>query len=105
VVTPAPGHLDALRARLPLLAVDEDKSDKLAASLARDFTPVSADSLSVPMQLKGEDLRNVVMMGPNAHHAGAALARGDSATVLQEPETPVAVEARFTLSVFQKSAR
>ncbi|MCW2133957.1 putative RNA methyltransferase [Arthrobacter sp. VKM Ac-2550] len=105
VVTPAPGHLDALRARLPLLAVDDDKSDRLAAALAQDFTPVSADSLSVPMQLKGEDIRNVVMMGPNAHHAGAALEQRDGAIVLQDPETPLAVDARFTLSVFQKGAR
>jgi 23S rRNA (guanine745-N1)-methyltransferase len=105
VVTPAPGHLDALRSRLPLLAVDEDKSEKLAASLAQDFTSVSADLLSVPMQLKGEDLRNVVMMGPNAHHAGAAFEQGDGAIALQDTETPLAVEARFTLSVFRKNPR
>lgn len=96
VVTPAPGHLEALRSIVPLLAIDTDKAERLAASLGSSFEPAGAEELAVPLDLAPEDLRNLVMMGPNAHHVDRAAL--DKAA--QAPRTDV--QARFTISIFGK---
>ncbi|GLB67332.1 putative RNA methyltransferase [Arthrobacter mangrovi] len=96
VVTPAPGHLEALRRIVPLLAIDTDKAERLAASLGSSFEPEGAEELVVPLELDPEDLRNLVMMGPNAHHV-------DPAALDKAAEAPRSgVEARFTISIFGK---
>ncbi|EMY35595.1 S-adenosylmethionine-dependent methyltransferase [Arthrobacter crystallopoietes BAB-32] len=95
VVTPAPGHMDALRQLMPLLAIDEDKSDRLAAAFRGMLHLEDVEELVVPLQLGAEDVHNLVMMGPNAHHVDAAGLKGPDGP-------PTAVEARFTVSIFRK---
>jgi 23S rRNA (guanine745-N1)-methyltransferase len=96
VVTPAPGHLETLRSIVPLLAIDTDKAERLAASLGSHFEPAGAEELAVPLELGPEDLRNLVMMGPNAHHV-------DPVSLQKAAGVPLAgVEARFTISIFGK---
>jgi 23S rRNA (guanine745-N1)-methyltransferase len=96
VVTPSPGHLEGLRRIVPLLAIDTDKAERLAASLGGHFEPAGTDELAVPLELGPEDLRNLVMMGPNAHHI-------DPVSLDKAAGAPLAgVEARFTISIFGK---
>jgi 23S rRNA (guanine745-N1)-methyltransferase len=96
VVTPAPGHLEGLRRIVPLLAIDTDKAERLAASLGSHFEPAGVEELAVPLELGPEDLRNLVMMGPNAHHV-------DPVSLDKAAGAPLAgVEARFTISIFGK---
>ena len=98
VATPAPGHLAQLRGTIPLLGIGEDKAAKLADSLSGHFAQISGDEVSAELELDLDGVEQLVLMGPNAHHTDAAGIRAALAgTVL-----PLAVEARFTLSVFRR---
>ncbi|NKX53966.1 methyltransferase domain-containing protein [Arthrobacter sp. E918] len=98
VATPAPGHLAQLRSILPLLGIDTDKAARLADSLSGHFEQVSAAAVSAGLELDAGAVEQLVMMGPNAHHVDAAGIR----SALAGTGLPLAVEARFTLSVFRK---
>ncbi|MFD1211523.1 methyltransferase domain-containing protein, partial [Arthrobacter sp. GCM10027362] len=98
VVTPAPGHLAQLRGVVPLLEIQEDKAAKLAEALSEHFDPVSGQEVFAGMELDAGGVEQLVMMGPGAHHTDAAGVRA----ALAEIDLPLAVDARFTLSVFRK---
>lgn len=69
VVTPQPEHLGELRERLGLLAVDESKQERLSQAL-QGFTLVSEAAIEWRMDLRADAARDLVLMGPNAFHAG-----------------------------------
>ncbi|NKX49656.1 methyltransferase domain-containing protein [Arthrobacter deserti] len=98
VVTPAPGHLAELRGIIPLLEIAEDKAAKVADSLSGHFAPMAAEEVSTRLDLDAGGVEQLVMMGPNAHHADPAGIRA----ALAGAALPLAVQARFTLSVFRK---
>jgi 23S rRNA (guanine745-N1)-methyltransferase len=65
---PSPEHLIEPRARLGLLAIEEQKLERLTASLQPDFTDVIARQIIYRMQLPAEDVIHLVEMTPNQRH-------------------------------------
>jgi 23S rRNA (guanine745-N1)-methyltransferase len=68
VLVPGAGHLAELRAALELLDVDPRKAERLAASLGPEFEPSSVQPIEWRTELDHEDVRDLVLMGPNARH-------------------------------------
>jgi SAM-dependent methyltransferase len=71
VVTPAPGHLAEVREVAHLIGVDERKPERLERALAARFRALTRERLEFPLRLDEAGLRQVVGMGPSAHHRGA----------------------------------
>lgn len=69
VVTPTARHLREAVEALGLLAVDEDKVERLAGQLETDFTLETEEALEVPLALSHADLEHFALMGPSAWHA------------------------------------
>jgi 23S rRNA (guanine745-N1)-methyltransferase len=63
-----PAHLRELRDRLGLLAVGEQKLERLEERLAPWFKPVSAESVEFGIKLDAADAGRLALMGPNAWH-------------------------------------
>lgn len=71
VVTPGPQHLGALRARLALLDVLDDKLTRLDATMkAAGLQLVHRSELGYQVELSPQAASDLVMMGPNAFHRG-----------------------------------
>lgn len=68
VLVPASDHLVELRSTLGLLDVDPRKSERLGASLGDDFVPVGQRQVRWTTSLQRSDVRDLVLMGPNAFH-------------------------------------
>jgi 23S rRNA (guanine745-N1)-methyltransferase len=71
LVTPAGPHLGEVIAPLGMLSVDAAKADRLAASLS-GFEQVAAETLTYVLPLAHASLRDLVGMGPSAHHVDPA---------------------------------
>lgn len=72
VVTPGAGHLQQARDRLGLLGVEPDKAGHLAASFgAAGFRLARQSQVAYQIHCSGEQLADLVEMGPNAFHAHA----------------------------------
>jgi 23S rRNA (guanine745-N1)-methyltransferase len=71
VLVPGSDHLTELRSALGLLDVDPDKARRLGASLGTDFEPSSTIPLGWRAVLDHTDVRDLVLMGPNARHQDA----------------------------------
>lgn len=69
VVVPTERHLAALRQRYGLLGIEPDKPAHLREQLASAFEPVREHSLTFPLHLKPDDVRDLIGMSPNAWHA------------------------------------
>ncbi|MFT4469624.1 putative RNA methyltransferase [Arthrobacter sulfonylureivorans] len=103
VATAAPGHLGELRDVVPLLAVDADKAERLGSTLGDGFEEVDAVQLQVPLELDAEDMVQLVMMGPNAHHSDAGKIRAAAAEATAAGGFEVT--ARFTVSTYRRLGR
>ena len=68
VLVPGADHLAELRTTLGLLDVDPHKAERLAASLGPQFEPSSVHPLGWRAELDHDDVRDLVLMGPNARH-------------------------------------
>ena len=91
VVTPRPGHLAELRARLHLLDVPPDKLARLDASFADvGLVPVGRTEIDFGLEMSPPTAADLVAMGPNAFHGEHA--------VLDEA---VAVQVSVTVSSYQ----
>lgn len=97
VVTPRPGHLEEVAARVGMLGIDPAKDERLAASLEGLFSALSADNLDVPLLLAPHDITRLALMGPAGHH----LDRGELESVAAALPPLTAVSARFRISVFE----
>lgn len=93
VVTPEPDHLTELVNALDLLRVDPSKEDRLAAGLARWFTPVSSTVLRRRLSLDHAAVRALVGMGPSAWHVDA----GELAARVAALPVPLRVTASVRL--------
>lgn len=79
VVTPGDDHLGEVRAVLPMVEVGADKGARLQEAFAA-LHLVSRDHLTWTMPLPAVDVRDLVAMGPSAHHVDPDdLARGVAA--------------------------
>jgi 23S rRNA (guanine745-N1)-methyltransferase len=97
VVTPTGRHLAELVSRLDLLNVDAAKQDRLDAALAGWFEPLGAREVEFGLTLPEADVRNLVLMGPSAHH----LSPEDLAERLAPLSFPVSATASCVVSAFR----
>ena len=101
VVTPQPDHLGELTRPLGLLAVDQRKDERLAATAGRYFELAGRHEHRARLSLDHGAVAALAAMGPSAWHAEpAALA----ARIRQLPGQ-VPVTLAVTLSVFRPLAR
>nr|WP_235433423.1 methyltransferase domain-containing protein [Protofrankia coriariae] len=82
IVTPTARHLAEIVGPLGLVTVDERKSERLRAKLAGFFVRQDKLTFDLELSLSPDDLLNLVMMGPTAHHRRA-------------PEVRAAIEASW----------
>jgi 23S rRNA (guanine745-N1)-methyltransferase len=95
VVTPGPGHLAELTGPAGLLAVDERKDERLAASLGAHFTLARDQELSLGLRLTRAEARALAGMGPSARHAGP-----DAGGLAARTE-PITVTAAFRIACYR----
>ncbi|MGY4099530.1 putative RNA methyltransferase [Nocardia sp. R16R-3T] len=69
VATPTPRHLAELVGPLGMVTVDPDKDRRLTDAMSGHFDATDRTVVEYPMKLTDTDIRNVVAMGPSAHHA------------------------------------
>lgn len=69
VATPTERHLAELIGPLGMVSVDPDKDRRLAKAMSGHFESVDRTVVEYSMRLARADVRNVVAMGPSAHHA------------------------------------
>ncbi|EHR60028.1 putative RNA methyltransferase [Saccharomonospora cyanea] len=98
VAGPGPGHLDELAESLGLLDVGADKSERLDNALAEGFTLVERTDVTDRVTFSPDDVRNAVLMGPNAHH----LHRDGLGDRLAAVTEPARVTLSFTVSVYRR---
>jgi 23S rRNA (guanine745-N1)-methyltransferase len=93
IVTPNADHLTELVDALPLLRVDPEKEERVAARLA-GFAPGAGAVAAAPLALRHAEVETLVGMGPSAWHTEPdALA----AAVAELPEpVPVTLSVRVT---------
>ncbi|HEX7119256.1 MAG TPA: hypothetical protein VF212_10735 [Longimicrobiales bacterium] len=72
VAIPNEGHLAELRAELPLLGIEPDKRERVAAQLGGAFRPIGEDVLEYPTEMTGDDIADLLRMTPNYWHLGEA---------------------------------
>jgi len=71
VITPAPTHLVELRDVPGMLRVDSDKQERLERSLGTWFRLRERRAVEWLMTLDRAEVRDIVLMGPSAHHVDA----------------------------------
>lgn len=92
VVTPDSTHLSELRTYVDMLDVDADKLTRLDSSLRAQFALTGRHDCEIELTLEPEDVRRVVLMGPNAYH----VPEGALASV----KHALTVTASFVVSVY-----
>lgn len=85
LVTPGPRHLAELVGPLGMLSVDAAKPQRVAAATA-GLRLISGEPLSYPVRLGHAAVRDLVSMGPSAHHIAPAQLR-DRIAGLPDPLT------------------
>jgi len=95
VASPGPGHLRELAAVVDLLEVDGRKEERIEDALSGRFEPAARHRHSEVLTLSPDDVRRVVLMGPNAHHPGRL-------TRLSEVTRPMDVTASFVVGVYRR---
>lgn len=68
VVTPTASHLRELRERHGLLGIDDDKDERLARSASGLFEPIATTRCEYVAAATGDQVRDLIAMGPNAFH-------------------------------------
>ncbi|WP_369822079.1 putative RNA methyltransferase [Saccharomonospora sp. CUA-673] len=101
VATPGARHLHQLVERLGLLDISGGKAGQLSETLTGRFTHVDTRSTSRTEPLDADDVRRIVLMGPNAHHLqrGVPGGLGERLDALQGT---VEVTTEFDVSVFRR---
>lgn len=82
VVVPEPGHLRELIAEYGLMAVDDRKPERLREQFADRFDIESEHPYSATLTLSGNEVSQVIGMGPNAWHERAGQVRSGGAVTL-----------------------
>ncbi|GAA4530814.1 rRNA (guanine-N1)-methyltransferase [Amycolatopsis samaneae] len=94
VATPTAGHLRELGDLV--LDVDERKDERLARSLSEYFTRTSRVEVTNRVEFSPELVREVVDMGPTAHHL-----TDDRRARLEALSSPLDVTTSFAVSVYR----
>jgi 23S rRNA (guanine745-N1)-methyltransferase len=82
VATPTGRHLEELVRTLGLVTVDEDKRRRVEEALGPWFGAVSSELVEFEVQLRRDEVRDLVAMGPSARHVVPDLdARPEPASV------------------------
>ncbi|WP_220204820.1 methyltransferase domain-containing protein [Reticulibacter mediterranei] len=97
VVIPGAEHMAQLRSTLPLLQIEENKQQHIVEQFAPYFTLLEAVPVSYELDLKREEVQQLVMMTPNYWHLSDEARRAMS--TIQSLRTQVA----FICLAFQKS--
>ncbi|WP_375433207.1 putative RNA methyltransferase [uncultured Friedmanniella sp.] len=101
VVSPLPTHLAGLRESLGLMAVVEDKQERLGAALAPWFDPLDERRIQQRAGWPADVLIDLVAMGPNAFHADA----DRLAEQVHRLPDPLEVEVAVTVRTWRPSDR
>ncbi|MBA3489848.1 MAG: methyltransferase domain-containing protein [Longispora sp.] len=72
VVTPLPEHLAEIRQPLGMLAMEDNKTDRVRESLASEFVEHSEIHVRRTMSLTRREVVDLVGMGPSARHTNPA---------------------------------
>ncbi|MEU1720079.1 putative RNA methyltransferase [Nonomuraea sp. NPDC005692] len=108
VATPAAAHLSPLVEELGLLSVDEEKDRRVARSM-QGFTQTGRRTIEFDMELRPDELTQVVGMGPSAWHTDsaelAARISGYFRRHAKNGQKKVTVRAAFHLSIFEPEPR
>jgi 23S rRNA (guanine745-N1)-methyltransferase len=91
IVIPAPTHLIELREQLGLLSIEEQKLERIVASLHAEFEGIATQHLAYSMRMRAEDLLLLIEMTPNSRHA----ARWSHAALVEMEGVPIS--AAFVL--------
>lgn len=97
VVTPTARHLAELPARLGMLSVDAAKEDRLHRTLSGHFRQERTDVVERQAVMTGQDVRDLILMGPSAHHLGPEEVHRSVASL----DTPLPVTVSFHVSVYR----
>ncbi|MFI6081240.1 putative RNA methyltransferase [Streptomyces sp. NPDC051217] len=97
VVTPTARHLGELPASLGMLSVDAAKEDRLHRTLSDHFRQERTDVVEREVTMTDQDVRNLILMGPSAHH----LSLEDVHRSVASLDTPLAVTVSFLVSVYR----
>jgi 23S rRNA (guanine745-N1)-methyltransferase len=76
VVTPRAGHLGELASLPGMLRVDPRKEERLERSLGGQLQQAGHEAIEWSMALGRDEVRDLVLMGPNAHHIHPATLDG-----------------------------
>lgn len=98
VAIPAPAHLAELRALLPLLAIEEQKRERVLAQFAGSFALAASRELAYALALDPAEARLLISMTPSHRHLTAEELDRDL------PEAPVRVTAAFSILALVRSA-
>ncbi len=79
VVVPGPLHLRELREGYGLLAIDDDKSDRVRRAFAG--WRAEEQALTYQLELGADDVADVIAMGPNAFHGLPATTAAGASTI------------------------
>ncbi|WP_405618183.1 putative RNA methyltransferase [Streptomyces sp. NBC_01508] len=97
VVTPTARHLAELPASLGMLSVDTAKEDRLRRTLSGHFRQERTDVVEREAAMTGQDVRNLILMGPSAHHLSVEDVHRSVASLT----TPLPVTVSFLVSVYR----
>lgn len=86
IAVPGNGHLASLRERFRLLAIEDDKAQKIAGQLA-GFALTGVRAVTEVIELDGPALRDLLEMTPNARHMDDATRRELDAVTTMETRT------------------
>ena len=81
VVTPTEAHLQELRAAGLVIAMQDDKRDRLDAALAPHFDLLDRTALDYTVELDPAVAQDLTAMGPSGHHEPGGVWPGGSVTV------------------------
>lgn len=68
IAIPGPAHLAELRAVLPLLGIESNKREHIAAQFADAFTALAPHPVTYPMSLDAPAIHDLLAMTPSARH-------------------------------------
>ncbi|WIG59882.1 MAG: Ribosomal RNA large subunit methyltransferase A [Ktedonobacterales bacterium] len=71
IAIPGPAHLAELRAALPLLGIENNKREHIAAQFTDAFTALAPHPLTYPMTLDAPAIHDLLAMTPSARHLPA----------------------------------
>jgi 23S rRNA (guanine745-N1)-methyltransferase len=95
VVSPQAEHLREIRSMIDMIKVDDHKEERLNSTLGAHFDLVDHSECVYHLSLSAADIRDVVRMGPSAHHLHGELDQ------LEDSISRYQVTASFRISTYR----